>query len=43
MYHESLRNFRRGLEMTNDKGERDQIRTAITVVEKALAKKAGRL
>jgi hypothetical protein len=43
MYHESLRYFRRGMELTNDKGERDQLREAVGVVEKALAKKAGRL
>jgi tetratricopeptide (TPR) repeat protein len=43
LYHESLRNFRQALEMTNEKDERDKLRNASTVVEKALAKKAGRL
>jgi tetratricopeptide (TPR) repeat protein len=43
LYHESLRNFRRALELTNDKGERDQLRQAIAAVEKAVARKAGRL
>jgi tetratricopeptide (TPR) repeat protein len=43
LYHESLRYFRRALEVTNDKGERDQLRTAVATVEKAIARKAGRL
>lgn len=43
LYHEALRNFRQAFEMTDDKGERDNLRNAISVVEKALAKKAGRL
>jgi tetratricopeptide (TPR) repeat protein len=43
LYHESIRHFKRALELTNDKDERDQLRSAISVVEKAVAKKAGRL
>lgn len=43
LYQESLRNFRLALEMTLDKGERDQLRQAINAVEKAVARKAGRL
>jgi tetratricopeptide (TPR) repeat protein len=43
MYHEALRYFRRALEMTNDKSERDQLSASASAVEKALARKAGRL
>lgn len=43
LYNESLRHLRRALEMTEDGGERGQLRTAIAAVEKALARKAGRL
>jgi hypothetical protein len=43
LYHESLRHFRRALELTNDKSERDQLQTAVSTVERALARKAGRL
>ena len=43
LYHESLRHFRRALELTNEKAERDQLQTAISTVERALARKAGRL
>jgi len=43
MYHESLRNFRHAQELTNDKSERDQLQTAVSLVERALARKAGRL
>jgi tetratricopeptide (TPR) repeat protein len=43
LYHESLRHFRRGLELTDDSGEREQLRTAASTVEKALGRKAGRL
>ena len=43
LYHESLRLFRRCLELTNEKSERDQLQGAISTVERALARKAGRL
>lgn len=43
LYHESLRSFRQAYDMTDDKDERDKLRNSISVVEKALAKKAGRL
>ena len=43
MYHEALRYFRRGLELTADREERDTLRNATSLVEKAIAKKAGRL
>jgi tetratricopeptide (TPR) repeat protein len=43
LYHEALRNFRKALDLTNDKKERDTLGQAIGAVEKALAKKAGRL
>jgi len=43
MYHEAGRYFRRALELVEDKKERDQVRTFLSSVEKAVAKKAGRL
>jgi len=43
LYQESLRCFRRGLDLAADKGERDQIRSSIAAVEKMVARKAGRL
>jgi tetratricopeptide (TPR) repeat protein len=43
LYQESLRHFRRALELTNDRSERDDLRNASAVVEKAIARKAGRL
>lgn len=43
LFHESLRYFRRALELTDDKGERDAVRSAVAAVEKAIARKAGRL
>ena len=43
LYQEALRSFRRALELTNEKKERDTLGLAIGAVEKALAKKAGRL
>jgi tetratricopeptide (TPR) repeat protein len=43
LYHESLRSFRHALDLTSDKDERNQLRQAIATVEKAVAKKAGRL
>jgi hypothetical protein len=43
MYQESVRHFRKALDLTTDKGERDKLRESVGVVEKAIAKKAGRL
>ncbi len=43
LYHEALRNFRRAYEMTDDKEQRATLSSATSVVEKAIAKKAGRL
>jgi tetratricopeptide (TPR) repeat protein len=43
LYHESLRYFRRAIELAGDSGERDQLKTAASTVEKAIARKAGRL
>jgi hypothetical protein len=43
LYHESLRHFRRALELTNDKDEREMIRNALAGIDKAIARKAGRL
>jgi tetratricopeptide (TPR) repeat protein len=43
LYQESLRCFRKALDLTNDKSERDALRSAEGAVEKAVARKAGRL
>ena len=43
LFHESLRNFRQAMELAEERGDRDQLRDAISIVDKALAKKAGRL
>ena len=43
LYQESLRCFRRATELTNEKSERDELGKASAAVEKALARKAGRL
>jgi tetratricopeptide (TPR) repeat protein len=43
LYHEALRNFRRALDLTSDKAERDLLQTASSAVERALARKSGRL
>lgn len=43
LYHEAMRNFKRALEMTTEKDERDRLSSAVSVVDKALAKKAGRM
>jgi tetratricopeptide (TPR) repeat protein len=43
LYHESLRHFRRALELTSDSAERNTLREAASTVEKAIARKAGRL
>jgi tetratricopeptide (TPR) repeat protein len=42
LYHEALRHFRRAQELA-DKNERDELSKATSVVEKAIARKAGRL
>jgi tetratricopeptide (TPR) repeat protein len=42
LYHEALRHFRRAQELA-DKSERDELSKATSVVEKAIARKAGRL
>ncbi len=43
LYHEAMRNFKKALEMTTEKDERDKLSNAVSVVDKALAKKAGRM
>ena len=43
LYNESLRSFKRALDLTSEKSERDRLTSSISSVEKALAKKAGRL
>ena len=43
LYHEALRNFRRAQDLTSDKSERDQLQTATGAVDRALARRAGRL
>jgi tetratricopeptide (TPR) repeat protein len=43
LYHEALRNFRRAFDLTTEKDERDTLRNSVSVCEKALARKAGRM
>jgi tetratricopeptide (TPR) repeat protein len=43
LYQEALRHFRRGIELTLDKGERNELASAIAVVERAVARRRGRL
>jgi len=43
LLHEANRNFKRAMELAEGGDERDRLRNAISVVDKALAKKAGRL
>jgi len=43
MYQEALRHFRQAMELTPDKAERDELAAAIATVERASARKAGRL
>ena len=43
LYHEALRNFRRAYELTDDRGERAKLSSTISNVEKAIARKAGRI
>jgi tetratricopeptide (TPR) repeat protein len=43
LFQEALRNFRRGMELTPDKRERDEFASAAAVVERAVTRKRGRL
>jgi tetratricopeptide (TPR) repeat protein len=43
LYQEALRHFRRAMELTPDKGERDELASAAATVERAVARKRGRL
>jgi hypothetical protein len=43
LYQEALRFFRRGQELAADKGERDELGKGVSTVERALARRAGRL
>ena len=43
LYHEAQRCFKRALELTPDKSEREVLREATSTIEKALARKAGRM
>jgi cytochrome c-type biogenesis protein CcmH/NrfG len=43
LLHESNRNFKRAMDLATERDEKDRLRNAISVVDKALAKKAGRL
>ena len=43
MYQQALRNLRRALELAEEKTERDQLREAVSNVDRAVARKAGRL
>ena len=43
LYHEAQRSFKRASELTTDKSERDVLREASSAIEKALARKAGRM
>ena len=43
LYHEALRNFKKALELTDDRTERDQLQLAAGAVDRALARRAGRL
>jgi tetratricopeptide (TPR) repeat protein len=43
LYQEALRHFRRAMELTPDKGERDELASAASTVTRAVARKRGRL
>ena len=43
LYHEAQRSFKRASDLTSDKSERDVLRDASSTIEKALARKAGRI
>ncbi len=43
LYQQALRHFRRAMELTPDKGERDELASSAAIVERALGRKRGRL
>jgi tetratricopeptide (TPR) repeat protein len=43
LYQEALRHFRRAMELTPDRGERDELAAAAATVERAVTRKRGRL
>jgi tetratricopeptide (TPR) repeat protein len=43
LYQAALRHFRRAQDLTSDKAERDELASAAAVVERAVARKRGRL
>jgi tetratricopeptide (TPR) repeat protein len=43
LYQEALRHFRRAMELTPDKAERDELASAVAIVTRAVARKRGRL
>ena len=43
LYQSALRHFRRAQDLTSDKAERDELASAAAVVERAVARKRGRL
>ena len=43
LYQEALRHFRRAMDLTPDKGERDELASAAATVERAVARKRGRM
>jgi tetratricopeptide (TPR) repeat protein len=43
LYQEALRHFRAALDLTQERSERDQLAAAAATVERAVARKAGRL
>jgi tetratricopeptide (TPR) repeat protein len=43
LYQEALRHFRRAMELTPDKGERDELASSVATVTRAMARKRGRL
>ena len=43
LYQEALRHFRRAMDLTSDKKERDELSNAAATVERAVARKRGRL
>ncbi len=43
LYQEALRHFRRAMELTPGKAERDELASSVAIVERAVARKRGRL
>ncbi len=43
LYQDGLRHFRRTMDLTPDKGERDELASAAAIVERAIARKRGRM